>query len=27
VNGVAHATGHRFTDLPVTPQKILEVLA
>ncbi|WP_322015692.1 xanthine dehydrogenase family protein molybdopterin-binding subunit [Paraburkholderia sp. J12] len=27
VNGVAHAIGHRFTDLPVTPQKILEVLA
>ena len=26
VNGIAHATGHRFTDLPVTPQKIQEVL-
>jgi CO/xanthine dehydrogenase Mo-binding subunit len=27
VNGIAHAIGHRFADLPVTPQKILEVLA
>ena len=27
VNGLAHAIGHRFTDLPVTPQKIQEVLA
>jgi CO/xanthine dehydrogenase Mo-binding subunit len=27
VNGIAHAIGHRFTDLPVTPEKILEVLA
>ncbi|WP_179404955.1 xanthine dehydrogenase family protein molybdopterin-binding subunit [Burkholderia guangdongensis] len=27
VNGIAHAIGHRFTDLPVTPQKIQEVLA
>ncbi|MBY0240394.1 MAG: molybdopterin-dependent oxidoreductase [Burkholderiaceae bacterium] len=27
VNGIAHAIGHRFTDLPVTPQRILEVLA
>ncbi|GAB3628832.1 Putative xanthine dehydrogenase molybdenum-binding subunit XdhA [Pandoraea terrae] len=27
VNGIAHATGHRFTNLPVTPQKIQEVLA
>jgi CO/xanthine dehydrogenase Mo-binding subunit len=25
VNGIAHAIGHRFTDLPVTPEKILEV--
>ena len=27
VNGLAHAIGHRFTDLPVTPAKIQEVLA
>jgi CO/xanthine dehydrogenase Mo-binding subunit len=27
VNGIAHAIGHRFTELPVTPQKIQEVLA
>ncbi|GAB2877507.1 xanthine dehydrogenase family protein molybdopterin-binding subunit [Pseudoduganella ginsengisoli] len=27
VNGIAHAIGHRFTDLPVTPQRIQEVLA
>jgi CO/xanthine dehydrogenase Mo-binding subunit len=27
VNGLAHAIGHRFTELPVTPQKIQEVLA
>ncbi|SFI03246.1 CO or xanthine dehydrogenase, Mo-binding subunit [Collimonas sp. OK307] len=27
VNGIAHAIGHRFTDLPVTQQKIQEVLA
>ncbi|WP_322030462.1 xanthine dehydrogenase family protein molybdopterin-binding subunit [Paraburkholderia sp. J76] len=27
VNGIAHAIGHRFRDLPVTPQKVLEVLA
>jgi CO/xanthine dehydrogenase Mo-binding subunit len=27
VNAIAHATGHRFTDLPVTPQHIQEVLA
>ena len=27
VNGLAHAIGHRFTDLPVTPQRIQEVLA
>ena len=27
VNGIAHAIGHRFRDLPVTPQKIQEVLA
>lgn len=27
VNGIAHAVGHRFRDLPVTPQKIQEVLA
>ena len=26
VNGIAHAIGHRFTDLPVTPEKIREVL-
>lgn len=25
-NGVAHAIGHRFTRLPITPDKILEVL-
>ncbi|MFM9433011.1 CO/xanthine dehydrogenase Mo-binding subunit [Janthinobacterium sp. CG_23.3] len=27
VNGIAHAIGHRFTALPVTPQHIQEVLA
>src|ERR1700730_8992023 len=27
VNGVAHAIGHRFPTLPVTPERILEVLA
>ncbi|MDB5766573.1 MAG: yagR [Collimonas fungivorans] len=27
VNGIAHAIGHRFTDLPVTPQNIQEALA
>jgi CO/xanthine dehydrogenase Mo-binding subunit len=27
VNGVAHAIGHRFRTLPVTPDRILEVLA
>ncbi|KQV84870.1 aldehyde oxidase [Massilia sp. Root351] len=27
VNGIAHAIGHRFTKLPVTPQRIKEVLA
>jgi CO/xanthine dehydrogenase Mo-binding subunit len=27
VNGIAHAIGHRFTDLPVTPERILEVLS
>jgi len=27
VNGIAHATGYRFADLPVTPQKIQEALA
>lgn len=27
VNGIAHAIGHRFTELPVTPQRIQEVLA
>ncbi|MES2263276.1 MAG: molybdopterin cofactor-binding domain-containing protein [Pseudomonadota bacterium] len=27
VNGIAHAINHRFTDLPVTPQNIQEVLA
>ena len=26
VNGIAHAIGHRFTDLPVTPQCIQEAL-
>ena len=26
VNAIAHATGHRFTELPVTAAKILEVL-
>ncbi len=26
VNGLAHAIGHRFTELPVTPQRIQEVL-
>ena len=27
VNGKAHAIGHRFRTLPVTPDRILEVLA
>ncbi|RXZ42111.1 xanthine dehydrogenase family protein molybdopterin-binding subunit [Crenobacter cavernae] len=27
VNGVANATGHRFTELPLTPEKIQEALA
>jgi CO/xanthine dehydrogenase Mo-binding subunit len=27
VNGIAHAIGHRFRTLPVTPDRILEVLA
>src|SRR5260221_132924 len=27
VNGVAHAIGHRFRTLPITPERILEVLA
>jgi CO/xanthine dehydrogenase Mo-binding subunit len=27
VNSVAHAIGHRFRTLPVTPDRILEVLA
>ncbi|HEX7748089.1 MAG TPA: molybdopterin cofactor-binding domain-containing protein [Bordetella sp.] len=27
VNAIAHATGHRFKDLPVTPEKIQEALA
>ncbi|WP_174363765.1 molybdopterin cofactor-binding domain-containing protein [uncultured Caballeronia sp.] len=27
VNGIAHAIGHRFNDLPVTPQNIQEALA
>ena len=27
LNGIAHATGYRFTELPVTPKKILEVVA
>lgn len=27
VNGIAHATGHRFSELPVTPEKIRGVLA
>ena len=27
VNAIAHATGHRFRTLPVTPDRILEVLA
>ncbi|WP_211441931.1 xanthine dehydrogenase family protein molybdopterin-binding subunit [Collimonas humicola] len=27
VNGIAHAIGHRFTDLPVTQQNIQEALA
>jgi len=27
VNALAHATGHRFTELPVTPEKIMEALA
>ena len=27
VNGIAHAIGHRFRTLPVTPDQILEVLA
>ena len=27
VNGIAHATGHRFSELPVMPEKIRGVLA
>ena len=27
VNGIAHAIGHRFSELPVTPENILEALA
>jgi CO/xanthine dehydrogenase Mo-binding subunit len=27
VNGIAHAIDHRFRTLPVTPDRILEVLA
>ena len=27
VNGIAHAIGHRFNDLPVRPQNIQEALA
>ncbi|PRC93938.1 xanthine dehydrogenase family protein molybdopterin-binding subunit [Solimicrobium silvestre] len=27
VNGIAHAIGHRFTDLPVTQQQLQEILA
>jgi len=27
VNGIAHAIGHRFNDLPVKPQNIQEALA
>src|SRR5262249_57484787 len=27
LNGIAHAIGHRFRTLPVTPDRILEVLA
>jgi CO/xanthine dehydrogenase Mo-binding subunit len=27
VNGIAHAIGHRFRALPVTPEQILKVLA
>ncbi len=26
VNGIAHAIGHRFRTLPVTPDQILEAL-
>ena len=26
VNGIAHAIGHRFRSLPVTPDQILEVV-
>ena len=26
VNGIAHAIGHRFRELPVTPDQILKVL-
>ena len=26
VNGIAHAIGHRFRTLPVTPEQILRVL-
>jgi CO/xanthine dehydrogenase Mo-binding subunit len=26
VNAVAHATGHRFRELPLTPDKIKEAL-
>jgi CO/xanthine dehydrogenase Mo-binding subunit len=26
VNGIAHAIGHRFRALPVTPERILKVL-
>jgi CO/xanthine dehydrogenase Mo-binding subunit len=26
VNAIAHATGHRFRELPVTPAKIQEAL-
>lgn len=27
VNGIAHATGHHFTSLPVTPEQVKEVVA
>ena len=27
VNAIAHATGHRFRELPVTPEKIQQILA
>ena len=27
VNAIAHATGHRFRELPVTPDKVLAALA